>query len=54
MSERVRAEREKNFQEHAQVTDAMIALAGAARKAHDTAALEFARRQPPLHCPTSN
>jgi hypothetical protein len=42
MSDRVKAEREKTFQEHTQITDAMNALAAAARKAHDAAALEFA------------
>ena len=43
MSDRVKAEREKTFQEHTQITDAMSALAAAARKAHDTAALDFAQ-----------
>ena len=42
MSDRVKAEREKTFQEHTQITDAMNALAAAARKAHDAAALDFA------------
>jgi hypothetical protein len=42
MADRVKAEREKTFQEHTQITDAMNALAAAARKAHDTAALDFA------------
>jgi hypothetical protein len=43
MADRVRAEREQIFQEHAQITDAMNDLAAAAQKAHDTAALDFAR-----------
>lgn len=43
MSDRVKAEREKTYQEHTQITDAMNALAAAARKAHDTAALNFAQ-----------
>ena len=43
MAERVKAEREQIFQEHTQITDAMNALATAAQKAHDTAALDFAR-----------
>jgi hypothetical protein len=43
MSDRVKAEREKTFQEHTQITDAMSALAAAARKAHDAAALDFAQ-----------
>jgi hypothetical protein len=42
MSDRVKAEREKTFQEHTQITDTMNALAVAARKAHDAAALSFA------------
>jgi hypothetical protein len=42
MAERVKAEREQIFQEHTQITDAMNALATAAQKAHDTAALDFA------------
>lgn len=43
MADRVKAEREKTYQEHTQITDAMNALADAARKAHDAAALNFAR-----------
>ena len=43
LADRVKAEREKTFQEHTQITDAMSALAVAARKAHDAAALEFAQ-----------
>ena len=43
MADRVKAEREKTFQEHTQITDAMNALAAAARTAHDAAALEFAQ-----------
>ena len=43
MADHVRAEREQIFQEHTQITDAMNDLAGAAQKAHDTAALDFAR-----------
>ena len=35
-------EREEIFQEHTQVTDAMSALATAAKNTHDTAALSFA------------
>jgi hypothetical protein len=43
MADRVKAEREEIFQEHTQITDAMNALATAARNAHDTAAYDFAR-----------
>ncbi len=43
MSDRVKAEREKTYQEHTAITDAMNALAAAARKAHDAAALDFAQ-----------
>ena len=43
MADRVKAEREKTYQEHTQITDAMNALAAAARKAHDAEALEFAQ-----------
>ena len=43
MADRVKAEREKTYQEHTQITDAMNALAAAARKAHDASALEFAQ-----------
>jgi hypothetical protein len=43
MADRVKAEREQTYQEHTQITDAMNALAGAARKTHDAAALEFAQ-----------
>jgi hypothetical protein len=43
MAERVKAEREKTYQQHTQITDAMNALAAAARKAHDTEALDFAQ-----------
>ena len=42
MCDRVKAEQEKIFREHTQVTDAMNALAAAARAAHDKMALEFA------------
>jgi hypothetical protein len=42
MADRVKAERDKTYQEHAQITDAMNALAGAARKAHNVEALDFA------------
>lgn len=42
MAERVKADRDEIFQEHTQITDAMNALAAAAQKAHDTAALDFA------------
>ena len=43
MADRVRAEREKTYQQHTQITDAMNALAAAAGKAHDTEALDFAQ-----------
>lgn len=43
MADRVKAEREQIFLEHTQITDAMNALAAAAQKAHDTAAVDFAR-----------
>jgi hypothetical protein len=43
MADRVKTEREQIFQEHTQITDAMNALAAAARKAHDAAAYDFAR-----------
>ena len=43
MADRVKAEREQIFQEHTQITDAMNALAAAARQAHDAEALAFAR-----------
>jgi hypothetical protein len=43
MAERVKAEREKTYQQHTQITDTMNALAAAARKAHDTEALDFAQ-----------
>jgi hypothetical protein len=43
MADRVKAEREKTYQEHTRITDAMNALAAAARKAHDASALEFAQ-----------
>jgi hypothetical protein len=43
MTERVEAEREKTYQQHTQITDAMNALAAAARKARDTEALDFAQ-----------
>ncbi len=42
MADRVKADREEIFQEHTQITDAMNALANAAQRAHDAAALEFA------------
>ncbi len=43
MADRVKAEREQIFQEHTQITDAMNALAAAARQAHDVEALNFAQ-----------
>ena len=43
MAERVKAEREKTYQQHTQITDAMNALAVVARKAHDTEAFDFAQ-----------
>jgi hypothetical protein len=43
MSDRVKADREQIFQEHTQITDAMNALATAARAAKDQAALNFAQ-----------
>ena len=43
MADRVKAEREQTYQEHTKITDAMNALAEAARKAHDKAALDFAQ-----------
>jgi hypothetical protein len=43
MADRTRAEREQTYQQHTRITDAMNALADAARKAHDRAALEFAQ-----------
>ena len=43
MADRVKAEREDIFQQHTQITDAMNALATAAKKANDTAALAFAQ-----------
>ncbi len=43
MADRVKAEREQIFQEHTQITDAMNALATAARQAHDIDALHFAQ-----------
>lgn len=43
MSDRVKAEREKTYQEHTAITDAMNALATAAHKAHDATALDFAQ-----------
>jgi hypothetical protein len=42
MADRVKADREQIFQEHAQITDAMNALATAARQARDAGALSFA------------
>ncbi len=42
MSDRVKAEREETFLEHTRITDAMNALAAAARTAHDQEALDFA------------
>ncbi len=42
MADRVKAERETTYQEHTKITDAMNALAAAARKAHDAEALDFA------------
>jgi hypothetical protein len=43
MADRVKADREQIFQEHARITDAMNALATAADRAHDRVAAEFAR-----------
>jgi hypothetical protein len=43
MADKVKANREQIFQEHAQITDAMNALLQAAEHAHNTAAAEFAR-----------
>jgi small-conductance mechanosensitive channel len=43
MADRVKAEREQIFQEHTQITDAMNALATAARATHDAEALAFAQ-----------
>ena len=43
MADRVKAEREEIFQEHAKITDAMNALLTAARKAHDKEAADFAQ-----------
>ena len=43
MADRVKADREEIFQEHTQITDAMNALAIAAQRSHDSAALDFAR-----------
>ena len=43
MADRTKAEREKTFQQHTEITDAMNALLAAARKAHDTAAADFAQ-----------
>ena len=43
MADRVKSERELDYQEHAKITDAMNALAAAARRAHDVEALEFAQ-----------
>ena len=43
MADRVKAERDEIFQEHTRITDAMNALAAAAQKTHDAAALDFAR-----------
>jgi ferritin len=39
----VRAEREKTYQQHTQITDAMNELAAAARRTHDSEALDFAQ-----------
>ncbi len=43
MADRVKAEREQIYQEHTQITDAMNALATAARAARDSEALAFAQ-----------
>ena len=43
MADRTKAEREETFIEHTRITDAMNALAAAARAAHDPVALEFAQ-----------
>jgi hypothetical protein len=43
MADRVKAEREQIFLEHTEITDAMNALATAARQAHDIDALHFAQ-----------
>lgn len=42
MSDKVKAEQEQIFQEHTEITQAMNALAAAARAAHDQVAQEFA------------
>lgn len=42
MADRVKADREQIFEEHAKVTDAMNALRLAGQKAHDKEAVEFA------------
>jgi len=42
MADRVKAEREQIFQEHAEVTNVLNALVAAATKAHDKDAAEFA------------
>jgi DNA-binding XRE family transcriptional regulator len=43
MADKVKANHEQIFQEHAQITDAMNALLLAADRAHNAAAAEFAR-----------
>jgi hypothetical protein len=43
MTDRVKANREEIFQQHADVTDAMNELLAAATKAHDKAAADFAQ-----------
>ena len=43
MADRVKAEREQTFEQHTKITDAMNALLAAARKAHDTEAIDFAQ-----------
>lgn len=43
MADRVKAERERIFQEHTQVTDALNALLAAGQRAHDRDAIEFAQ-----------
>ena len=43
MADRVKAEREQIFQEHAEITDAMNALGTVAQNVHDDQAYDFAR-----------
>jgi len=43
MADRVKAEREKIFEEHTQITEGLNLLLAAAERAHDATAAEFAR-----------